>query len=454
MGGRMGPIQLTIDSLLLDSANPRIEIAENQRQALQKILDDQEEKLYNLAESIVEDGLSPIERLLVVSASKNPKRYVALEGNRRVAALKILFNPTILSGIEVSASMKKRFEVLAAMLIKSSVEPIEAFQVASREEGNRWIYLRHTGENEGRGVVGWTGVAAARFRGEAPALQALEFVKQHGGLGNEHQELLGHYFPITTLTRLLMTPAVRKLIGVSIVDNKLTTGLPAEEAMKPLRRLVLDLAEKKVNVTALKSRDQQVEYIQELSAEDKPDLAKAGPGRPIDSLGAADFGFRAATKPPKSGRSGVVGRKTVASTKFRPKIDNSKIFGILKELKGLKAETFPNSGAVLLRVFLELSVDHFLQEKNIPLKIKVDPNKAVDKKLQQKVKEAIDFMVASQDADRKTFLSVSRGLTVASSPFSVDLLHAYVHNRFVTPKSQDLISAWDDAQPFFGQLWK
>ena len=46
----MGAIDCTIDQLLLDSENPRNENASNQRDALQKVLDDQEEKLFVLAE--------------------------------------------------------------------------------------------------------------------------------------------------------------------------------------------------------------------------------------------------------------------------------------------------------------------------------------------------------------------------------------------------------------------
>lgn len=42
----MGAIDRTIDQLLLDSENPRNESATTQRDALQKVLDDQEEKLF------------------------------------------------------------------------------------------------------------------------------------------------------------------------------------------------------------------------------------------------------------------------------------------------------------------------------------------------------------------------------------------------------------------------
>src|ERR1051326_2797326 len=105
----MAQVSLSIDSLLLDSDNPRIGNADSQRDALQKVVDDQEDKLYELAEHIAEEGLSPIERLLVLREAPNSQRYVSLEGNRRTAALKILVNPNILGSIDIRPSLRKRF---------------------------------------------------------------------------------------------------------------------------------------------------------------------------------------------------------------------------------------------------------------------------------------------------------------------------------------------------------
>ena len=56
----MAGIDLTLDELLLDLENPRISRGESQREALQKIIEDQDVKLVVLAESIVEDGLNPM----------------------------------------------------------------------------------------------------------------------------------------------------------------------------------------------------------------------------------------------------------------------------------------------------------------------------------------------------------------------------------------------------------
>lgn len=75
---------LKIGSLQLDQNNPRIPAVGSQREALQRILDDQEEKLANLAESIVEEGLSPTDNWLVMRSPTANDKFVVLEGNRRL----------------------------------------------------------------------------------------------------------------------------------------------------------------------------------------------------------------------------------------------------------------------------------------------------------------------------------------------------------------------------------
>ncbi|HEY8565710.1 MAG TPA: hypothetical protein VIL65_09435 [Beijerinckiaceae bacterium] len=97
----MPEIKLKIDDLVLDNDNPRITHSESQHQALQKVVRDQKQKIVRLAESIVDKGLSPIEKLMVLQVSTNPRRYIALEGNRRVATLRLLINPAVMTGLEM-----------------------------------------------------------------------------------------------------------------------------------------------------------------------------------------------------------------------------------------------------------------------------------------------------------------------------------------------------------------
>ncbi|HEV2425349.1 MAG TPA: hypothetical protein VGZ29_11025, partial [Terriglobia bacterium] len=235
------------------------------------------------------------------------------EGNRRVAALKILANPAVLTGLNVKASLQKRLEELAKDFDKGAVEPIDCYETENRDAGASWVHLRHTGENEGRGVVGWSGHAAARFRGTDPGLQALEFVRTHGNLTDTQKEALGNNFPITTLDRLLSTPDVRKRIGVEVKNRKLYTALPPEELMKPLRRIVLDLAQKTIRVGRLMKKDQQIDYVEGFSKGEKPNLSKRGAVRAVEDIRAGEFKSKPARakdrrKPDPSERKVVVAR--------------------------------------------------------------------------------------------------------------------------------------------------
>ncbi len=450
----MGAIDLSIDQLLLDSSNPRIANPDSQRDALQALLDDQEEKLFALAEDIVDKGLSPIERLLVLRERPGSNRFIALEGNRRVAALKILVNPHVLTSLTLKASLQRRFEALAQGFDRGMVEPLACFEVADRDEGNEWIYLRHTGENEGRGVVNWTGVAAARFRGREPALQALEFVKNYGNLTDEEKTLAGNKFRISTLDRLLSSPEVRALIGLDVFDQKLRSGLPPDELIKPLKRIVLDVARKEITSRKLNDKSAQIEYVKNLRSSDKPDLSRIGPMRAVDEIRGDEF--KAA--PPshaskKRRRPDPSERKTVVPPRLKLDIQDNKVADIFKELRTLRVEDSRNAVAVLLRVFLELSIDCYMDGKGMPLRYRSKQNKLVEKTLKEKLREVVAHLVDVEGADKKDFASVMRALDVEHSPLNIDLLHRYLHNRFETPKTRDLMAAWNDAQRLFERIW-
>lgn len=449
----MGAIRLRIEQLLLDTENPRIGDATSQHDALQKVLDDQEEKLFALAESIAGEGMSPIDRLLVLREKQGSNRFISLEGNRRVAALKILANPAVLTGLEVKRTLQRRLEEVAKDFDKASVEPIDAFEVETREAGASWILLRHTGENQGKGVVGWSGTAAARFRGSDPALQALEFVATHGRLSDDQKSALGNTFPITTLDRLLSTPEVRKRIGVEVKNGKLYSALPADELMKPLRRMVLDLAEKTVRVGQLMKKDQQIEYIEAFGKGEKPNLSKRGEVRAIEAIRDGDFKAKEMAKRTRR-KADPAERKVVIARGAKLNVTDNRTAEIVKELKKLKVEEYPHAIAVLLRVFLELSVDHYMDSKQLPRHF-VDPKggNRREKTLKAKVHEVIAHLVSHGGIEKKDVLGVERALSDVKSPLNIDLLHAYVHNRFVTPKPRELLGAWSEAQRFLESIW-
>ncbi|MER9961273.1 hypothetical protein NKJ72_09960 [Mesorhizobium sp. M0045] len=447
----MAGLELTIDELLLDLENPRISRCESQREALQKVIEDQDVKLVVLAESIVSDGLNPMDRWLVLKSPLELGKYIVLEGNRRLATIRVLNNRHLLSSLEVRSAIKKRLEDLADQFDLDRTQPIACFEIGDRPSAAAWLNQRHTGENKGRGIVNWGGVATARFRGRDPALQALDLVLEHGELSDEEKALVEDHFPISTLDRLLSTPAVRNLIGVDVSESKLKTDLPPAEVIKPIRRIVLDLANEVINVSALKNRDQMVGYANKLG-KDLPNLSKrTGELKSVDELGDRDFKPPPAPKPKPKPRP-VPLRKTLIPRDCYLTVSNPKIAEIAKELRNLTIADFPHAISVLFRVFLEQSVDHYLTQQGIPLQVSTTGGNK-DKNLRKKVGEAIEGIVAA-GTPKKDLAGVEKGIDDKDSPLFVDTLHNYEHNRFYSPTERDLKVAWDNAQLFFEKIWQ
>lgn len=98
-------------------------------------------------------------------------------------------------------------------------------------------------------------------------------------------------------------------------------------------------------------------------------------------------------------------------------------------------------------------MDHHLNAIGSTTTIK-DPasGRTVDKKLKAKVDESIKFFIG-QGTSKKEFDGVLKALSDKYKPLSPDLLHAYVHNRFLTPVPADLTAAWDNALPLLGRIW-
>jgi hypothetical protein len=136
----MAGLDLTIDELNLDLENPRISKAESQREALQKILEDQDVKLVILAESIVADGLNPMDRWLVLKSPTEVGKFIVLEGNRRLATIRLLNNRHMLNSLEVRSPVKKRLETLADQFDLDRVSPIACFEIGDRSAAAAWLF--------------------------------------------------------------------------------------------------------------------------------------------------------------------------------------------------------------------------------------------------------------------------------------------------------------------------
>ena len=97
-----------VDDLLLDLENPRIGTVQGQSEALEAIVRLNTQHFRNMMVSIKINDLDPGESFYVIADGEDEGSYAVVDGNRRLAALKVLYNPDLLDGTNLGESTKKR----------------------------------------------------------------------------------------------------------------------------------------------------------------------------------------------------------------------------------------------------------------------------------------------------------------------------------------------------------
>ena len=144
---------IAVDDLLLDPENPRLTIEEkNQKSLLRYMIAN--EGLFELAASFAKSGYFVEEPIVVVKAEKSPTRYIVVEGNRRVSALKLLLDEDLRDEL---IGRKRRWPKLDRTR-KRELEEIPAIEYDTRAEVIPFLGFRHI-----TGIKTWDSFAKAKY---------------------------------------------------------------------------------------------------------------------------------------------------------------------------------------------------------------------------------------------------------------------------------------------------
>jgi hypothetical protein len=447
MGGASAAMPETVSvrpsDLLIDVKNPRFPAeVRGQREAFRAMAEHQNEKLLALAEHIVlYRRLNPAELPIVIRSSTESGRYIVLEGNRRLAALKALESPEMFSGA-FTAGVLDRFRKLGSQYQQSPIESIPCTVMKDREEAEPWIYLRHNGPTGGAGTVEWGSDEKARFRARTGGdlklhTRLLNFLEDGGHLTRAERQRV----PTTTLERLVKSKAVREKIGVDVQKGGEVRFAANESKVVPaLLHIVKDLADGKTKVQHVYTKEQREEYANNFPAHLV--VARSGKSKslPISAAGKAS-GRTPAVRPLKPRE------KLIPSDCFL-RVKDARVRGIEIELRSLLLEDYPNAVTVLFRVFLELSTDYYRTS------VMKRGAEAVRQKFGDKLLDAVGDMEAKNKLTKWEANPVRAACQKSSFLIpSVVMMHEYIHNRHQVPSPTDLRAGWDSLQPFIMALW-
>lgn len=434
---------VSINDLFLDPENIRLTNAVKASQGA--VINDlfQYEDAMQILVSVVNNGFFPDEIPVVV---KENNKLTVIDGNRRLAALKVLARPEIVPSkeVEIKEILKKT---------NPSIKKIEVVLAPNRDSTRQFLASKHT-QNTRRP---WKPLRQAYFykaeldrgktvqelKNDYPQVEIIKFLrlinihKIAKSIEYDSEQITKKVhsersFPSTTIARLYEDKQVRQFLGFDFDGNgDVRIRISKKEFEKGLKRMIQDLVEKVEDSRTLNNEKNRKRYLDNFPKSDIPKRAK-GP----KVLTSKDF----KELPPSKAQKG----KKLAPSDIIFTLQFPAVQRMLTELQGINHHRFPNASHDLLRSFLECALKAYFHHcgKNI----KPPGSKYVF------LAGALKAFKEEMDSDGNVRLSQVTQKIISDekmNSYSAQSMNAINHNPDVFATGKEVKDAWDTMQGLF-----
>ena len=453
----------SVTSLLLDPLNPRLPIADkslSQTELIEELViyDD----IYGLAKSIAEQGYYPGESLIGVQ--ENGRKCI-LEGNRRLAALKLLISPPA-----APEKFQKRFKDLSDNIDPTIIRKVNVLVAPSRKAAAPMIKDRHTKTQ----IKRWSAIQQAKFYWQQVdrGVSVEELSDEYAMPGAKIRDFLRAYtmyniachldfppevkakvhdpraFPSTNLDRLYEYLEVQKFLGIEFDSNKELIGkVNPDEFKKGYAKIVEDVAKGAVHSRIVNKIENVRSYLSGFG-DRKPVLRRKGSFTAADLTGEA--GPSKKKKPGKPVRKAKTLKQPAALIPRHIKctVENQRIIDIFQELRKLKVAQFPNAVAIMFRSLLEMSAHYYLdktgQLKNVIDKQRRRKKGHLPRDWSPTLRQMLSHIASDNTVDMNPLAkkAIRHLLSDTDNPLTADSLDFFVHNIFCCPTEPELRALW------------
>lgn len=471
---KMDKLELPAEDLLLDLKNPRIGQVNSQSEALAAIVSLNLDHFRTMMRSIRDHGLDPGDSFYIINQDDGISGYTVVDGNRRLAALKVLTDPTILQGTPLTSATIKKLISTASGFDPKKIPLVDCVLFDSRKTANEWIHRRHGRGLEGEGRIAWNPLEIQRFQGDWTVLDILNFVERNSTFSEDEWQSIRNavYNNSSTLSRFIDSEIGRKWLSLEVLD-KSGEKIPAFRSnelfvLSVLSQIFFDIQSEKITSRSYNKSSEIEEYFNSLPEDLHPNKEAMEKSkekqrlfrdvtiadtveRPRVNMKPGSSKEKTAEKPkePSTAKTKTTKPKPPRATlapQRQPFAQPETVKGqeLVREASSINLANMPLASAYILRAFLEHTIDSYMTTHKIPFWEGGDQlNFSV------RAERVITHIEKNGGALAKDLKGVKRTLTSKSDPASIQALNDYHHNKYQIPGVDILRDAWDSAEPLF-----
>lgn len=420
-----------LSDLKVNSANDRHGELPDEASAIAWLFNDKPKHMKNLASDITNQGRIYEPPLIYKRGSK----YIVYDGNRRVTCLKLLSKPSNAPTVQLQEYFRGLNSQWTSDLPKEVTCQIET----NLDEVDDILYRRHTGSKSGIGQTTWDDRMKRNFEsrtGRGKGKTAADFIEEV--LESADRLPRNRKIPRSTMNRLFSSEKFLNQVGISIIKGELKFTHDKNIVLSALQRVANDLSSKSVTLSDLWDSKRKNIYLKQLDNEGVLPTESDKIKNDIDEGPKPKPEPKPKPKPKTKNRKTLIpnveyGIEWIGKTQRHREIWDELQFHLI-------LDTHPNAISVLLRVLIELSVNHYIAETKLDSIYENDS-------LAKKISKIATHLVSNQRID-KDYKRDLQKLEQVENLISINTLNRYIHSFELSPSQNHLKAIWDSLATF------
>lgn len=440
----------SIVDLKLDQHNIRTPISEKDQNALIRDMF-ANEKAFDIVKSYVQNGVFPDEFPIVVKENGN---MVAIEGNRRLAALKALNVPTIVHAWEKKIKTLRNPKITKIKTVVAPDRNAAIKHIANKHTIDyrrpwkplRQAYFYKSQIDDGKTIEEiineFPDHNVPRFWKMIEMHHLAKSIKLHESVEQKVHD--DRNFPITTLERFYNDKTVSGFLGIEFDEYGNVRGKVAKsEFEKAYTKIIEDIELGKIDSRSYNTAKERAGYVKDSLKKHKPNLSIKG------SFSSADFN-EVKPKEKRAKRKGSITKNLPKGLFYKSdlpfKVTSTPLRLMYNELNEIDVEHFPNAAHDLLRSFLECSLVFYLKHTGEYKEIKKHDrhNPTLSEML-----TFISGIKCSSIGDTNLKQTVKQVQSNWKDSYSLERMNMINHNENWTSIGKEVRSAWGKIEGLF-----